>query len=65
MTFEALLDKLIQVERAVASGDTALARMLTMQAEEMVLQIEQDTICGLEQKQLRQLRALRGPGFGR
>lgn len=48
MTFALLLEKLLQIESAAASGDAAITRVLTMEAEKILLQLQRDTIDGLQ-----------------
>jgi hypothetical protein len=44
MTFETLFDKLLEVERAAATGDFGVILGLTIEAEGMVLQLERELI---------------------
>lgn len=50
MTFATLLDKLIQIEVAASAQDFARVRSLTLEAEEMVLQLEREIIEALREK---------------
>jgi hypothetical protein len=44
MNTKALLEKLIEIERALAHGHYATARSLVLEAEDAVLQIEREMI---------------------
>jgi hypothetical protein len=47
MTFETLLEKLLDIERAAVIGDTGGVLNLAIAAEEMVLQLERELIDSL------------------
>ena len=44
MTFQTLFDRLLEVERAAATGDFGVILGLTIEAEGMVLQLERELI---------------------
>jgi hypothetical protein len=44
VSFATLFEKLLQIERAAATGDIALVRALAIEAEEQVLQLERELI---------------------
>jgi hypothetical protein len=53
MTFETLLGKLLEIERAVVTGGCGVILSLTIEAEDMVLRPEReliDTLNGCQQK---------------
>lgn len=50
MTFATLLNKLIDIEIAASAQDFTGVRSLTLEAEEMVLQLEREIIEALREK---------------
>lgn len=50
MTFSTLLNKLIDIEIAASAQEFARVRSLTLEAEEMVLQLEREMIEALREK---------------
>jgi hypothetical protein len=57
MSFATLFEKLLEIEKAAVSGDFSAVHALTIEAEELMLQLEREVMDQFEKSQVLRLVA--------